>query len=118
MTITITLEGLLLTLLAVAGIVLLIFLTVLVNNLNKTVKNANRVLEDAKVVSAVTADKAKKVDGLIDSACVCLAYVALALNVIKRFIAGWTNVVNAATNLAGMAKNAGKKKEKNKDPEE
>ncbi len=118
MTITITLEGLLLTLLAVAGIVLLIFLTVLVNNLNKTVKNANRVLEDAKVVSAVTADKAKKVDGLIDSACDSVADVAEALKGNKSVIAAATNVVNAATNLAGMAKNAGKKKEKNKDTEE
>ena len=112
MTITITLEGLLLTLLAVAGIVLLIFLTVLVNNLNKTVKNANRVLEDAKVVSAVTADKAKKVDGLIDSACDSVADVAEALKGNKSVIAAATNVVNAADQSCRHGKERRKEKRK------
>ena len=60
MTITITWQGILLTVIAILGIVLLIYLIVLLSNLIKTVKQANQILDDAKIVSAITADKADR----------------------------------------------------------
>ncbi len=114
MTITITWEGLLLTALALAGAVLLIYLIVLVSNLIKTVKKANDILDDAKVVSEITADKAQKLDGIIDG----VSDVAETLKGNKNIISAATNVVNAVSNLAGMAKAADRKKDKKTKTEE
>lgn len=112
MTITITWEGLLLTALALAGAVLLIYLIVLVSNLIKTVKKANDILDDAKVVSEITADKAQKLDGIIDGVSESVSDVAETLKGNKNIISAATNVVNAVSNLAGMAKAADRKKDK------
>ena len=114
MTITITWEGLLLTALALAGAVLLIYLIVLVSNLIKTVKKANDILDDAKVVSEITADKAQKLDGIIDG----VSESVSDLKGNKNIISAATNVVNAVSNLAGMAKAADRKKDKKTKTEE
>lgn len=118
MTITITWEGLLLTALALAGAVLLIYLIVLVSNLIKTVKKANDILDDAKVVSEITADKAQKLDGIIDNVSESVSDVAETLKGNKNIISAATNVVNAVSNLAGMAKAADRKKDKKTKTEE
>ena len=118
MTITITWEGLLLTALALAGAVLLIYLIVLVSNLIKTVKKANDILDDAKVVSEITADKAQKLDGIIDGVSETVSDVAETLKGNKNIISAATNVVNAVSNLAGMAKAADRKKDKKTKTEE
>ena len=118
MTITITWEGLLLTALALAGAVLLIYLIVLVSNLIKTVKKANDILDDAKVVSEITADKAQKLDGIIDGVSESVSDVAETLKGNKNIISAATNVVNAVSNLAGMAKAADRKKDKKTKTEE
>ena len=88
MTITITWQGALLTAIAVLGIILLIYLIVLISNLIKTVKNANKVLEDAQVISAIAADKAKKIDGIVDgiSAVSYTHLVVLGYHFLKKLV--------------------------------
>lgn len=112
MTITITWQGALLTAIAVLGIILLIYLIVLISNLIKTVKNANKVLEDAQVISAIAADKAKKIDGIVDGISDTVSTVVDTVNGNKNIISAATNVVNAAAGLAGMVNRSEKKKEK------
>ena len=86
MTITITWQGALLTAIAVLGIILLIYLIVLISNLIKTVKNANKVLEDAQVISAIAADKAKKIDGIVDGISDTVSTVVDTVNGNKNII--------------------------------
>ena len=112
MTITITWQGALLTAIAVLGIILLIYLIVLISNLIKTEKNANKVLEDAQVISAIAADKAKKIDGIVDGISDTVSTVVDTVNGNKNIISAATNVVNAAAGLAGMVNRSEKKKEK------
>ena len=118
MTITITWEGLLLTALALAGAVLLIYLIVLVSNLIKTVKKANDILDDAKVVSEITADKAQKLDGIIDGVSESVSDVAKRCNRSKKIIFDATKGVNAVSYRAGMAKGDDRKKDKKTKTEE
>ena len=66
MTITITLQGVVLTLLAAVGIVFLIYLTLLIKKLIGTLKEVDVILKDSQVVTSIAADKATKVDGIID----------------------------------------------------
>ena len=49
MTITVTLKGVLLTAIAVLVIIALIYLIILLNNLIKTLKQTNLIMEDAKL---------------------------------------------------------------------
>ena len=73
-------------------------------------KKANDILDDAKVVSEITADKAQKLDGIIDGVSESVSDVAETLKGNKNIISAATNVVNAVSNLAGMAKAADRKK--------
>ncbi len=118
MIITITWEGLLLTVLALTGAALLIYLIVLVSNLIKTVKKANQILDDAKVVSEIAADKAQKLDVIVDGVGESVGDVVETLRGNKNIISAATNVVNAVSNLAGMAKTADRKKDKKAKTEE
>lgn len=114
MTITITWQGALLTALAIAGVVLLIYLIVVMSKLLETLKKTNQILEDAKVISAIAADKAQKLDKVIDGMGESVGTVVDTLKGNKSVISAATNVVNAASNLAGVVKKAekkGKKKE-------
>ncbi len=117
MTITLTLQGVLLTILAVLGMALLIYLIVFVANSIKTMKHTNQILEDAKVISGIAADKAKKLDGMIDGLDETVETIVDTLKGNKNIVSAATNVVNAVSNLAGMATKSEKKKEKkdNKD---
>ena len=83
------------------------------------VKKANDILDDAKVVSEITADKAQKLDGIIDGVSESVSDVAETLKGNKNIISAATNVVNAVRyNLAGMAKAADRKKDKKTKTEE
>ena len=66
MTVTLTWEGIVLTLLAAAGIVCLIYFSLLMKKLIGTLKEVDVILKDSQVVASIAADKATKVDGIID----------------------------------------------------
>ena len=68
MTITITYQGLILTILAVLGMILLVYLILLLRKLIGTLREVDKILSDAKIVSGIASDKAQMVDGIIDDA--------------------------------------------------
>ena len=63
--ITIDLKYTLVCLVLIALFVLLIMLAVLVKNLVSTIKNLNKVVDDASTVSKVASDRASQVDGIV-----------------------------------------------------
>ena len=101
MTVTITLKGALLTIIAVVAIILLIYL---IRKAITTLNKVNTVLDDAKVVSEVTADKAKKVDGIVDGISDSVGTVVNSIKGNQSIVAAITNVVNAASSFAGIVK--------------
>ena len=109
MTITITWQGLLLTLLAAAGIVFLIYLTLLIKKLTGTLKEVDVILKDSQVVTSIAADKATKVDGIIDGVGDAVQNVVDALKGNQNVVKAVTSLVNAVTSLAGMLKKTEKK---------
>ena len=109
MTITITWQCVVLTLLAAVGIVFLIYLTLLIKKLIGTLKEVDVILKDSQVVTSLAADKATKVDGIIDGVGDAVQNVVDALKGNQNVVKAVTSLVNAVTSLAGMLKKTEKK---------
>ena len=109
MTITITWQGVVLTLLAAVGIVFLIYLTLLIKKLIGTLKEVDVILKDSQMVTSIAADKATKVDGIIDGVGDAVQNVVDALKGNQNVVKAVTSLVNAVTSLAGMLKKTEKK---------
>ncbi len=104
MTVTITWEGVLLTLLALCAILLLIYLIVLTRKAIVTLTKVNSVLDDAKVVSEIAADKAHKVDKIVDGVSDSVGTVVNSIKGNQSVVAAATSIINAAGSLAGIVK--------------
>ncbi|MBR5129554.1 MAG: hypothetical protein IKU67_05830 [Firmicutes bacterium] len=113
MTITVTLKGALLTAIAVLVIIFLIYLIILLNNLIKTIKQTNLILDDAKVVSATAAEKAEQIDGIVSGIGSSVGTVVNSIKGNQSVVSAATSVVNAASSFAGIVKKD-KKNKKNK----
>ena len=113
-TLTITWEGVLLSVLAIAGIVLLVYLIILLRKVIETLKEVDQILADAKVISNVAADKAQKVDGLIDGAADTVGTVVNAIKGNQSMVSAATNFVNATSSFANIMKKTEPKKSKKK----
>ena len=111
---TITWDGVLLTGLAIAGIILLVYLILLIRKLIETLKHVDVILSDAKIVSGVAADKAQKVDVIIDGAADTVGTVVNAVKGNQNMVNAAANFVNATSSLAGMMKKTDKKLKKQK----
>lgn len=111
MTFTVTLKGALLTAIAVLVIILLVYLIVLLNNLIKTLKQANLIMEDAKVISATAAEKAQQIDGIVSGIGSSVGTVVNSIKGNQNVVSAATSMVNAASSFAGIVK---KDKKKNK----
>ena len=109
MTITITWQGVVLTLLAAVGIVFLIYLTLLIKKLIGTLKEVDVILKDSQVVTSIAADKAAKVDGIIDGVSDTVQNVVDTVKGNQNVVKAATSLVNAVTSLAGMIKKTEKK---------
>ena len=112
MTVTITWEGALLTVIAVLAAVLLIYLIALVRKVLKTLDKTCAVLDDAKTVSGVAASQDQKVDKLVDGAYESVGTVVDAIKGNQSVVAAATHIVNAVTSFAGLVR-----KPTNKDKE-
>ena len=111
MTITVTLKGVLLTAIAVLVIIALIYLIILLNNLIKTLKQTNLIMEDAKIISATAAEKAQQIDGIVSGIGSSVGTVVNSIKGNQNVVSAATSVVNAASSFAGIVK---KDKKKNK----
>ena len=91
------------------GIVFLIYLTLLIKKLIGTLKEVDVILKDSQVVTSIAADKATKVDGIIDGVGDAVQNVVDALKGNQNVVKAVTSLVNAVTSLAGMLKKTEKK---------
>ena len=112
MTVTLTWEGIVLTLLAAAGIVFLIYLTLLMKKLIGTLKEVDVILKDSQVITSIAADKATKVEGIIDGVGDTVDSVVSAIKGNQNVVNAATSVVNAASSLSGLIKRAQVKQRK------
>ena len=112
MTVTITLKGALLTIIAVLAIVLLIYLILLLRKLIATLVKVDTILDDAKVVSETASDKVQKLDGIVDGISTSVGTVLNSIKGNQSVVSAATNVVNAASNFAGIVKKPNKKTKK------
>ena len=112
MTVTLTWEGIILTLLAAAGIVFLIYLSLLMKKLIGTLKEVDVILKDSQVITSIAAEKATKVDGIIDGVGETVDSVVGAVKGNQNIVNAVTTIVNATSSLAGLIKKAEKNKTK------
>lgn len=110
MTITVTLKGVLLTAIAVLVIIALVYLIILLNNLIKTLKQTNLIMEDAKIISATAAEKAQQIDGIVSGIGSSVGTVVNSIKGNQNVVSAATSVVNAASSFAGIVKKDKKKK--------
>ncbi|MGN0658858.1 MAG: hypothetical protein ACI4LA_04560 [Emergencia sp.] len=92
MTVTIDVKSALIFLLLAALIVLVVYLIIIARNLVKTIKETNKILEDASVISGVAAEKSVQIDGIVSD-------VQSAVSDLSQAVKGQQNMMGAAANL-------------------
>ena len=111
MTLTLTWQGVLISLLIIAGIAALVYLCIVLANLVTTLKKVNLVLDDAKEITefaTTQTDKASKVlGGMEDSVSAVVSNLKANKNTIKNV----SSLVGATTSIIGVAKATGKRKQ-------
>ena len=110
MTISITLSELLLALLIIAGIVALVYVAIVLKNLVPTLKSLANIAADAEVVVKEVREKSEGLGDTLSDTVKALGSVNDAFKGNQSVVKAATNLVNAATSLAGITK-----KEKNKE---
>lgn len=102
MVVTIDVKQALMYLLFIALIILVCYLIVMTRHLVKTVKHTNKILEDAAVVSGITAEKAVQVDAMLTDVQSAVADVTKAVKGQQNMIGALTNFVKAVGSLASF----------------
>ena len=104
MTITITYQGLILTILAVLGMILLVYLILLLRKLIGTLREVDKILSDAKIVSGIASDKAQVVDGIIDDAGETVGSITDAIRGNQSIVAAASSLVNTFSSVIGLVR--------------
>ena len=112
--ITIDIKTALIYLLLVAAVVLVCYLVVIAKNLVTTIKNLNRILEDASVVSGVAAEKSLEVNDMIGNVQMAIADVSNAVKGDASTFGAVANVAKTAASLKHLFKTDKSKKKKKK----
>ena len=104
MTVTITLKGILLTVIALLVIVLLIYIIVLIRKLIDSLKRMDAILGDTKTMTKVAADRVQQVDGIVDGIGDTVGQVVDAMRGNQSSIAAATHIIYAGSYLLGILK--------------
>lgn len=102
--ITLTLKDILWFLIGIGALILIIYLVVLLKNLLQTVKKTNLILDDANVVSNITATRATEVNGAVSDLAGSLGLVAKSFKGNQNFMAAFSTLVNALGSLKSLLK--------------
>lgn len=100
--ITLTLKDILWFLIGIGAIILIVYLVVLLKNLLQTIKKTNEILEDASVVSNITATRATEVNGAVSEVAGALGAVANGFKGNQNFMTAFSTLVNAAGSLKSL----------------
>lgn len=99
---TITLGDAGLILIGLAVLVLLLYCIIFVKNLIPAVKNMNKILEDAQVISGIAADNAKELDKIVGDVSSSVSSLSDVIKGNQSFIAALTSLVNAIGSLKNL----------------
>ena len=105
---TITLGEAGIILIGLAVLVLIIYCIIFVRNLIPTIKNMNKILEDAQVISGIAADNAKEVDKIISEVSTSVGSISDVIKGNQSVIAALTSLVNAIGSLKNLLQNVKK----------
>ena len=81
-------------------------------------KEVDLILKDSQVITSIAADKATKVEGIIDGACDTVGTVVNAIKGNQSVVSAATSVVNAASSLSGLIKKTEAKQKRKKSQED
>jgi uncharacterized protein YoxC len=95
MDITITIKDIILFLLGAGGIVLIVYLIVLVANLVKTLKGANKIVDDVAAITDIAAKRTEDIDSIITN-------VASSAKTISGNIKGKDGVTGTVSSIVGI----------------
>lgn len=102
--ITLDLKTLLISILLICIIVFVIYLTMVMKNLIVTLKNANKVLEDANVVSSIVADKASRSEVALDKVLDACDSFSNAVKNEEGLMAVFGSIAKAVSSVASLFK--------------
>ena len=102
----ITLQDAGLILIGLGLLVLIIYCIALMKNLVTTVKHANKILEDAQVISKIAADKSKEVDQIATDVIDAVSNVSEIIKGNQNKISALTSIIKALTSLKNIVKKA------------
>lgn len=102
MTVTVTLKGVLLTVIALLLIILLVFTIVLLRKLIDSLKQLDVILADTHTVTNIAADRVKQADEMVGEVGESLATVVEALKGNQSTVAALTHITDAASALLGI----------------
>jgi len=94
MEITLSLKDMGLILIGIGLIVLLMYCVVLVKNLVYSIKLANQILEDSKVITSIAADRAKEIDSIVGDVSVSVGSFAESIKGNQSALKALTIIVN------------------------
>ena len=118
MTVTITLKGALLTILALLVMVLLIYIIALVRKLIGTLKRVDEILGDTKTMTEVASERVQQVDGIVDGLEDTVTVMVDAVKGNQSIVEALTHIVDAASSFIGIIRGKregdGRKAEKKK----
>lgn len=109
MSVTVDIKTLGFILLAIAAIVLMIYLIVLVRKLLVTVESANKILKDFEDVSGLVSDRSKEVDGIITDVSDSVGAFAGAVKDRQNVVQATTSVVKAIVSVKNAVSNGSDK---------
>lgn len=99
---TITLGDAGIILIGLAVFVLLVYCIQFVRNLIPTVRNVNKILEDAQVISGIAAENAKEVDKIIGDVSTSVDSISNIIKGNQSVIAALTSLINALGSLKNL----------------
>ena len=112
MTITITPQAVAWFVIAVLGMVLLIYLILLLKKVIETLKAVDALLSDAKTVTEVASRRTKDIDGMVDGIVEAAGIVADGVKGNQNIAKAASGIVNATASCVGILKDKKADKEK------
>ena len=104
MEITISLKDAGLLIIGVGLILLIGYCVAFMRGLVITVKNTNKILEDAQVISNIAAEKSKEIDRMVDDVTSSVGKFSEAVKGNQNIVSALTSVVNATASLRNLIK--------------
>lgn len=104
--VTVDLKVLLICVLLIAATVLLVFLTMAVSNLIKTLKKVNVILDDVQTVTGIVDEKAKETKPVVDDLSSALVNFASGMKGKETSISSLSNLAKSLSSMVSIIKNS------------